>query len=262
MSYANVNGLSLYYSEHGSGEPLILLHGGYGTGGMFGANLTALAAHRRVIAVDLQGHGRTADIGRPLRFESMGDDIGALIGHLGLARADLMGYSLGGGAALRCAIQHPGAVRRLVLVSTPCKRDGWYPEIAAEMARMSAELAEPMKQMPMYEVYARVAPRVDDWPVLVGKMGELLARDYDWTEGIASITAPALLVFGDADSIRPAHMVEFFALFGGGLRDAGWDGSGRPAARLAVLPGTTHYDIFSSPALAAAVIPFLDEPAR
>jgi pimeloyl-ACP methyl ester carboxylesterase len=105
-------------------------------------------------------------------------------------------------------------------------------------------------------------PRAGDWPVLVGKMGELLGRDYEWTDGIAAITAPALLVFADADSIRPAHMVEFFALFGGGLRDAGWDGSGRPTAQLAVLPGTTHYDIFSSPALSAAVIPFLDEAAR
>lgn len=262
MSYADVNGLPVYYREHGSGEPLILLHGGYGTGEMFGANLAALAVNRRVIAVDLQGHGRTADADRPLRFESLGDDIAALIAHLGLTQADVMGYSLGGGAALRCAIQHPGTVHRLVLVSTPCRRDGWFPEIAADMARMSAELAEPMKQMPMYQVYAAVAPRVEDWPVLVGKMGDLLGRDYDWTADIARITAPVMLVYGDADSIRPAHMVEFFALLGGGLRDAGWDGSGRPAARLAVLPGATHYDIFGSPALAAAVIPFLDEPAR
>lgn len=262
MSYADVNGLSLYYEEHGSGEPLILLHGGYGTGEMFGANLAALAAHRRVIAVDLQAHGRTADIGRPLRYESLGDDIAALIAHLGLADADLMGYSLGGGTALRVAIQYPGMVRRLVVVSTPFKREGWYPEIAAQMAQMGPELAEPMKQSPVYEVYSRVAPRVADWPVLVGKMGDLLARAYDWTPELATITAQVMLVFADADSIRPSHMVEFFAAFGGGLRDAGWDGSGRPAARLAVLPGTTHYDVFASPALPAAVIPFLDGPAR
>jgi pimeloyl-ACP methyl ester carboxylesterase len=262
MSYADVNGLSLYYEEHGAGEPLILLHGGYGTVGMFGANLAALAAHRRVITVELQGHGHTADVDRPLRYESLGDDIAALIGHLGLAQADLMGYSLGGGTALRTAIQHPGVVRRLVVVSTPCQRDGWYPEIAAEMAAMGPELAEPMKQTPLYEVYSEVAPRVADWPVLVAKMGDLLGRDYDWSAEIAGITAQVMLVFADADSIRPAHMVEFFALLGGGLRDAGWDGSNRPAARLAVLPGATHYDLFASPALSAAVLPFLGGPAR
>ena len=229
---------------------------------MYGANLAALAAHRRVIAVDLQAHGHTADIDRPLRYESLGDDIAALIRHLGLAQADLMGYCLGGGTALRTAIQHPDAVRRLVVVSTPCRRDGWYPEIAAAMAQMGPELAGPMKQSPLYEVYSRVAPREADWPVLIGKMGELLARDYDWTAETARITAPVMLVFADADSIRPAHMVEFFALFGGGLRDAGWDGSDRPAAWLAVLPGTTHYNIVISLALPAAVTPFLDQPVR
>ena len=258
MSYAEVNGLSLYYEEHGSGQPLILLHGGYGTGEMFGAILPLLARGRRVITVDLQGHGRTADVDRPLRFQTMGDDIAALVGHLGLAQADVMGYSLGAATAVRTAIQHPELVRRLVIVSHPARRDGWFPQSLAGFDQMGPAFAEAMKQSPIYEVYSRVAPRVEDWPVLVDKMGTLLREDYDWSAEIAKITAPVMLVYGDADSVRPAHIAEFYALLGGGLRDANWDGSARPAARLAILPSHTHYDIFSSPDLTNAVIPFLD----
>jgi pimeloyl-ACP methyl ester carboxylesterase len=260
VSYADIGGLSLYYQVRGTGEPLVLLHGGVAAGEMFGPVLPALAEHRQVIAVDLQGHGRTADVDRPLRFELMAGDVAALVRHLGLDAADVMGYSLGGGVALRTAIQHPELVRRLVLVSTPCKRDGWHPEVRAGMAQMGPQAAEPMKQTPMYELYARLAPRVEDWPVLLTKLGELLRLDYDWSAEAARVEAPTLLVVGDADSVSPAHAVEFFGLLGGGQRDAGLDGSGRSASRLAILPGTTHYDIFASPALAATVIPFLEAP--
>lgn len=258
MSYADVNGLSVYYEQHGSGQPLILLHGGYGSGEMFGPMLGRLAAGRRVITADLQGHGRTADADRPLRFQTMGDDIAALIRHLGLAQADVMGYSLGAATALRTAIQHPELVRRLVVVSNPARRDGWFPESLAGFDQMGPAFAEAMKQSPIYEAYARVAPRVEDWPVLVGKMGDLLRQDYDWSAEIAKITAPVMLVYGDADAVRPAHITEFYALLGGGLREASWDGSARPVARLAILPGHTHYDIVPSADLAGAVIPFLD----
>jgi pimeloyl-ACP methyl ester carboxylesterase len=261
VSYADVNGLSLYYAEHGSGEPLVLLHGGFGSTEMFSPGLRALAKHRRVIAVDLQGHGRTADVGRPLRYETMADDIAALIGHLGLVRSDVIGYSLGGGAALRTAIQHPEVVDRLVLVSVPFRRDGWFPEIGAAMRQFTAEHREAMKRSPIYESYARIAPRPEDFPVLHAKMGELLSLDYDWSAAVTTVAAPTMLVFADADSIRPAHMVEFFALLGGGLRDADWDGSGRPPGRLAILPGTTHYDIFAAAALPAMVEEFLAAPA-
>src|SRR5260370_18567293 len=126
MSYADVNGISLYYEEHGSGWPLVLLHGGLGSGEMYAPILPALAAGRRVITVDLQAHGRTPDVDRPMRFQTMGDDVAGLIRHLGLAQADVMGYSLGGGTALRTAIQQPNPVRRLVLVPVPCKRDGGH----------------------------------------------------------------------------------------------------------------------------------------
>jgi len=261
VSYADVNGISLYYEERGSGQPLVLLHGGYGTGEMFAPILPLLASGRRVITVDLQGHGRTADVDRPLRFQTMGDDIAALIRHLSLgpsAQADVMGYSLGAAAALRTAIQHPGLVRRLAVVSHPVRHDGWFPESLAGFDQMGPAFADAMKQSPIYEVYARVAPRVEDWPVLVGKMGTMLREDYDWSSEVAKITAPVMLVYGDADSVRPAHIAEFYALLGGGLRDANWDGSARPVARLAVLPSHTHYDICFSPDLADAVIPFLD----
>jgi pimeloyl-ACP methyl ester carboxylesterase len=258
--YAEVNGLELYYEVHGDGEPLILLHGGVGAIEMFGEVLPMLAEGRKVIGADLQAHGRTADIDRPLSYEQMAEDVAALIGHLGFERADVMGYSLGGGVALQTAIRHPDAVRKLVAVSTAFKRDGWYPEVLAGMEQMGPAAAEPMKQTPMYQLYAGVAPRPEDWPVLLTKLGELLSRDYDWSEQVAAMQVPTMIVVGDADSIRTAHAVEFFGLLGGGKRDAGWDGSGMPDARLAILPGTTHYDIFYSPALASAVTPFLDAP--
>jgi pimeloyl-ACP methyl ester carboxylesterase len=259
-SYASVNGLTLYYEIHGAGEPLILLHGGVGAIQMFGEVLPSLAQNRQVVAVDLQAHGRTADIDRELRFELMADDIAALIKHLGIEEADVMGYSLGGGVALRTAIQHPEVVRKLVLVSTPFKRDGWYPEILAGMGQMGPLVAEPMKQTPMYLLYASIAPKPEDWPVLLTKLGELLRQDYDWSNEVAAIKAPTLIVVGDADSVRTAHAVAFFELLGGGKVDAGWDGSGMSNARLAILPATTHYNIYSSPTLAAVVAPFLDAP--
>jgi pimeloyl-ACP methyl ester carboxylesterase len=260
MSYADVNGLSLHYEEHGSGEPLVLLHGGIGAGEMFGAILPELSAGRRVITVDLQGHGGTADVDRPLRPELMADDIAALLDHLGLEQADLMGYSLGGLVGLRTAIQHPERIRRLVLVAVAFRRDGSHPQVDAAMKQMSPAAAEPMKQSPLYEQYARLAPRVEDWPVLIGKVSDALKVDYDWTEDVGRISAQTMLVFADADSVRPAHMVEFFALLGGGLRDAGWDNSAQPSNRLAVLPGRTHYDVYMAPALAPTVVEFLDSP--
>jgi pimeloyl-ACP methyl ester carboxylesterase len=261
MSYAHVNGLSLYYQEHGDGgEPLILLHGGFGTGDTFGPVLDELAATRRVITADLQAHGGTADVDRPLRFETMADDIAALTGHLGLEHADVLGYSLGGGVALRLAIQHPHLVRRLVLVSVTARRDGSYPEVRAAMDAMGRQLEPMFRQSPIYPAYAKLAPRVEDFPVLIDKVGELNRRDYDWTTEIAGITAPVMLVYGDADSVIPAHIAEFYALLGGGLRDGHWDGSARPAARLAILPGQIHTDMLTAPGLAGAVSMFLDTP--
>ncbi len=253
--YAPVYGLDMYYEIHGTGEPLLLLHGGVGGIDMFGPNLAALAEIRRVIAVDFQGHGRTADIDRPLRSEWMADDMAALFKYLGIDRADVVGNSLGGGIALQFAIRHPELVRKLVLVSTVFRRDGWYPEIQAAFAQMGPQAAQGMKASPLAQLYPTV-----DWDTLFTKIGELETREYDWSKDVAALRVPTLLVFADADSIQPAHMMEFYRLLGGGQRDAGLDGSGRSIHQLAILPGTTHYEIDHSAAMAATVIPFLDAP--
>lgn len=258
--YAPVNGLKMYYEVHGSGEPLILLHGGVGSTGMFSEIMPTLARGRQVIAVDLQAHGRTADIDRLLSYEAMADDIAALMKMLNIQKADVMGYSLGGGVALRVAIQHPEMVRKLVLVSAPCKKAGWYPEIQAAMGTFDSTKVEQMKQSPMYQAYAKIAPRPEDWGVLLKKLGELLSKDYDWSNEVAGMKAPTLLVVGDADAVRTAHAVEFFELLGGGKKDAGWDGSGMSNARLAIVPATTHYTIFASPKMATAAAEFLAAP--
>jgi pimeloyl-ACP methyl ester carboxylesterase len=258
MSYADVNGLSLYYEDRGVGEvPLILLHGGIGAGEQMAPIAQALATGRRVVVVDLQGHGRTADVDRPLRPETMADDIAALVAHLSAKQADLVGYSLGGEVALRAAIQHPRGVRRLVLISIAFRRDGSHPEVVAAMDGFGPEAAELLKQGPLYELYARLAPRPGDWERFIAKTADLLHQDYDWGPEIGGVTARTMLVYADSDSVRPAHIVEFYALLGGGLRDAGWDMSAQAEARLAILPGTTHYDITASPLLVPAVADFL-----
>ena len=259
--YADVNGIKLYYEIQGSGKPLVLLHGGLGAIEMFGPNLAALAKGRQVIGVDLQGHGRTADIDRPLSVQFMADDIAALIKHLGLQSADIMGYSLGGGVALQTAIRHPEVVNKLVVVSTPFRRNGFYPDILVQQGQVTAAAAEGMKQTPMYQMYASLAPRPQDWSRLLGKIGDAMKVDFDLSDQIKGIKARTLIVAGDADIFPPAHAVEMFALLGGGQRDAGWDGSGRPKSRLAILPGVTHYTMGTEPAMAAVAILFLDEVA-
>ena len=221
----------------------------------FGPNLAALSEKRRVIAVELQGHGHTADIDRPLSFESMADDIAALIKYAGIQNTDVTGYSLGGGVALQTAIRHPRSVRKLVVVSAPFKRDGFYPELLAAMGQIGPSAAEGMKQSPLYQLYPNI-----NWSRLFTKLGELLRKDYDWSKEVATIKAPTMIVFADADAVRTAHIMEFFGLLGGGQKDAGLDGPGRPVAQLAILPGLTHYNISSSPALATAVTPFLEAP--
>ncbi len=259
--YANVNGLKMYYETYGSmGRPLVLLHGGLGIIGMFAQLLPAIAETRQVIAVELEAHGRTAHLDRPLSFEQMADDIAALIQKLGLEHADLFGYSLGGGVALHTAIRHPELVRKLVVVSATYKSDGWYPELRAAMKSINAEAAKAWVGSPMHQAYVSVAPKPEDWTTLVTKTGQLVGQDYDWSEAVSALKMPAMIVVGDADGVRTAHAVEFFELLGGGKADAGWDGSGMSNARLAILPGTTHYDIIFAPLLASVVTPFLDAP--
>ncbi len=234
-TYAAINGLDLYYETHGSGQPLVLLPGAYMTIAAMGALVSELAATRQVIAVELQGQGHTADIGRPLRFESMADDIAALIQYLNLERSDIFGYSLGGGVALQTAIRHPAVVRKLVLASTPFKRDGWYPEVVTTMRATSVE-GFAVTSLPAE--YRTISPRPEAWPAVVAKVRDLVTSEYDWADDVAALAAPMLLLVGDGDGLRLEHAVEFFGLLGRGKGDG--DMRGLPASALAVLPATTH----------------------
>lgn len=174
--YADVNGVRLYHEVYGAGEPLVLLPGGLMTIPEMASLVQALAKERQVIAVELQGHGRTADTDRPLRLETMGDDVAALIEHLGLGKADVVGYSLGGDVALRTAIQHPDRVRRLVVMSTPYARSGWYPEVQEGMAQVESKLAEQLKQTPT-GVAAQEWPQPERFPQFLDKLGAMI-RDH------------------------------------------------------------------------------------
>ena len=258
--YAEVNGLNLYYETHGAGRPLVLLHGGLGSGEMFGPVLPLLAQRHQVVAVDLQGHGRTADIDRPIDVRLMADDIAALIEHLALASPDVVGYSLGGGVALQTAAKYPSKVRRLVVVSANIRPDAIYPEMRAQQGQVNAAAADFMKDTPMYQLYQRIAPRPQDFPRLLDKMGEAMSKDFDFTEEVRGLQMPTLIVAADADMAPPSHYVEVFKLLGGGLRDGGWMGEGRPKGghALAILPGLTHYNIVSSQLFAAATVTFLE----
>ncbi len=260
--YADVNGINLYYETHGQGRPLILLHGGLGSGEMFGPILPALAADHQVIAVDLQGHGRTADIDRPIDVRLMADDIAGLIGHLGLDRPDVMGYSLGGGVAFWIAVKHPELVGRLVVVAANMSRNAIYADMLAQQGQLGPEAMEFMKDTPMYQLYQRVAPRPEDFPKLLGKMGEAMSHDFDFSEEVRGLKVPTLIAAADADMAPPRHYVEMFELLGGGQRDGGWMGEGRPDGghALAIIPNATHYSVFASPVLVAAALAFLDAP--
>jgi pimeloyl-ACP methyl ester carboxylesterase len=262
--YADVNGINLYYETHGQAglRPLILLHGGLASGETFGPLLPALAAEHQVFVVDLQGHGRTADIDRPLDIRLMAGDIAALIEHLGLDHPDVMGYSLGGGVAFFLASRHPDLVGRLVMVSAHVRRDAIPPEMLAQQEQVRPEAAEFMKDTPMYELYARVAPRPEDFPRLLGKIGESMAKDFDFSDEFRGLKVPTLIAAADADMAPPSHYVEMFAMLDGGLRDGGWMGEGRPNGghALAIIPNTTHYNLGMSPLLAAAANAFLERP--
>jgi pimeloyl-ACP methyl ester carboxylesterase len=258
--YADVNGINLYFETHGSGRPMILLHGGLGSGEMFGPTLPALTAGHQVTVVDLQGHGRTADIDRPMDMTLMADDIGALIDHLGLEKPDLVGYSLGGGVAFWTAVKYPEKVGRLVMASANIRRDAIPAEMLAQQGQVNAAAAEFMKDTPMYELYQRVAPRPEDFPRLLDKIGESMSRDFDFSEEMRTIAVPTMIVCADADMAPPSHYVEVFKLLDGGLRDGGWAGEGRPKGghALAILPGLTHYNLALSPLFASVALDFLD----
>jgi pimeloyl-ACP methyl ester carboxylesterase len=256
--YAPVNGMEIYWESHGAGgTPLVLVHPGFGVASSFGELAAQLSVRRQVIAVELQAHGHTRDIDRPFSYQAFGDDIAGVLAHLGIDRADLLGYSLGGGVCLRAVIQHPERVRRVVLVSTPYRSDGWFSDVRDQMALVGPGIVDQLTQSPVYAAWVAVAPDVGAFPSLVTKTGDLVREAYDWTDEVSRLRVPTMLVYGDADSMPPAHCAEFFALLGGGLRDAGWDGAPPTPMRLAILPGRTHYDVAAAPELATMVDGFL-----
>ncbi|HEV8636803.1 MAG TPA: alpha/beta fold hydrolase [Chloroflexota bacterium] len=253
---APVNGLEMYYEIHGTGRPLVVLHGAFMTIELMGELVPGLARSRRVVALELQGHGRTADVDRPITYEGLADDVAALLRHLGIGRADVYGYSMGGGAALQVAIRHPALVRKLVVVSASYNSGGLHPEVLATIEHITPELFD---GTPWRAAYDRAAPRPEAFPALVAKLKELDLTPYDWpAEAVRAIAAPTLIVVGDSDGTRPEHAVEMFRLRGGGVFG---DVAGLPAAQLAILPGTTHVGILERADLLVPIVArFLDAP--
>jgi pimeloyl-ACP methyl ester carboxylesterase len=256
--HVKANGINYYYSVSGQGEPLLLLHGGLGSGDMFAPILPKFTDHRRVILVDLQGHGRTELGTRKFSLIDMGDDIAVIVKQLGVKQVDVLGYSFGGGVAFRFAAQHPEMVRRLVLVSAGYSDDGFYDDMRKQQNAVSADIANQMKETPMYKSYVTVAPKPDEFPKLLQAIGDLMRGHFDYSADVQKLTMPTMLIFGDSDMYKPEHEVKFYQLLGGGLRDAGWQRETMSKNRLAILPDQTHYDIFFSPKLVDAALPFLD----
>lgn len=259
--YAAVGGLDMYYEVHGAGRPLVLLHGAYMTIDLMGPLLSGLAERYRVIAVEQQGHGRTADVDRPITYEQMADDTAALLRHLEIDAADVVGYSMGGGIALQLALRHPALVRKLVLASASFTSDGMH---AAALELFPSITPEMFAGSPIEQAYLEVAPNPGDFPALVEKLTRLDTTPYAWPEqDIRALTAPTLIVLGDSDGIRLEHAVELFKLRGGGVMG---DLAGLPDAQLAVLPGTTHFVppgsglLDRAEWLLAMLPPFLDAP--
>lgn len=257
--YADVNGIKLYHEIYGQGEPLVLIHGGLTTIGEMQGWVQPLATTRQVIAVEMQGHGRTADTDRPMSFATMGNDIAALLDHLRIRKADLVGHSFGGASAIPAAIQHPDRVRRLVVISSPYARSGWYPEARRGMSQVGAAMAENMMRTPTGS-FSKQWSEPQRFPQFLDKMGKMMSEDYDWSAAIAKLPMPVLLVFADNDSISQKHIAEFFALLGGGVKEPGWLNTQLSTSRLAVVTGYSHYNLITSPDVPQIIGKFLADP--
>jgi pimeloyl-ACP methyl ester carboxylesterase len=257
--YADVNGIRLYHEIYGSGEPLVLIHGGLTTIGEMQGWIDPLAKTRQVIAVEMQGHGHTTDTDRPISLAQMGDDIAALLDYLHIANADLVGHSFGAASAIRAAIQHSDKVRRLVVISSPNARTGWYPETQEGMSQVGAAMADSMMQTPTGQLSQRW-PEPQRFPKFLDKFGKMMSEAYDWSGDVRNMPMPVLLVFADNDSVSQKHIAEFFALLGGGIKEPGWLNTQLSKSRLAIVSGYSHYNFLTSPEVPRIVGSFLADP--
>ena len=253
--YAPVNGLSMYYEVHGGGEPVVLLHGAFMTiTNNWDGWISELSRTRKVIAVEMQGHGRTADIPRDFTDENLADDVAALLKHLKIARADLIGYSMGGAVAMQVAIRHPDNVRRAVIISSTFRSDGMIPEALESIPKLTAE---DFKGSPLETEYRKLSPTPDDFPKFVQRMVATASKAYDFgADKLKATRAPMFFIHGDADGVRLAHVAEMFRLKGG---ETHGDMMPRSASRLAILPNTTHVTLMQRmPIIVPMVNDFLD----
>lgn len=239
--YAPVNGLKMYYEIHGTGEPVVLLHGAFmSISGDWEDWIRELAKTRRVVAVELQGHGRTGDINRDITFENLSDDVAGLLDYLKIPNADIVGYSLGGGVAMQCAIRHPGKVRKVVSISAVISGDGWAREANDFWPTFTWEI---FKGTPMEAEYKRLSPTPDKFPDFVNHIKAMALRPFDFgTDKFKATKAPMFFIHGDADGVRLDHISEMYRLKGGDLHG---DMRPHPESRLAVLPDTTHVTLLS-----------------
>ena len=257
--YVSVNDFKMYYEIHGEGDqPLVLIHGAFSAiGTSFGRLLLGLASDRQVIAFELQGHGHTADIDRPLSLEGMADDVAAAIQQLGMGQADVFGYSMGAFVALQLVIRHPEVVRKLILASVSFTRGGIHPELMEGLGEMKPEM---MFGSPWHEEYLKIAPKPEHFTRLFAKKTEMDRNTRDLPrEDIQAIKSPTLIIIGDSDLVRPEHAVEMFRLLGGGV--FGDTPAALPNSQLAILPGTSHVGVADRSDLLLSIIPaFLDAP--
>ena len=244
----------MYYEIHGEGQPLVLLHGSYGTIGSWRNLLPTLAQSRQVIAVEMQGHGRTADSDRPFSHEAVADDIAQLLDQLTISSADILGYSFGGMVALQLGIKRPEVVRKLVVLSSVYKYEGWLPEVQKALAFITPELFE---HTPLKTDYIRLAPDPEQWPLFVKKFATFFAQDFTLgEENMKRLQPPALFIMGDNDGVSATHKAELYRLCGG---DVFGDMAGLPASQFAVLPGTTHVSLLrQSDRMLPLITDFLD----
>jgi pimeloyl-ACP methyl ester carboxylesterase len=240
--YAPVNGLKMYFEIHGSGEPVVLLHGAFmAISGDWNDWIHELAKTRKVIAVEMQGHGRTADIKRDMSFENLTDDVADLLDHLKIPRADVIGYSLGGGVAMQTAIRHPAKVRKVVSISAVFRFDGWVKEGRDALPNITAEA---FKGSPIEGEYKRLNPRPNDFPEFVKHVIASAGKTFDFgAEKLAATKAPMFFIHGDADGVRFDHIAEMYRLKGGG--NIHGDMGARPESQLAIIPNTTHVTLMN-----------------